>query len=230
MIEHFPAIFLKTVAIVVAISGWVLSWGVITRTSICELVKLQISKFCEGSIRTHASPLYDHMASHMWQSCRYNQKPLSSFCFTFEAWSLNFCSSSEFFPFQTSLWDFNLGSKLHIQVSLILIICCKNAIPSFSYESNVFYTVPYNVVFVQETSCTVLTVAIISFIRYLVKMRYIVVFDISDDSSTPHTVIPLSSSSNVDIITVKVLSIMARGNCYAHSSVDLLPSWNHLNH
>ncbi len=43
------------------------------------------------------------------------------------------------------------------------------------------------------------------FIRYLVKMWCIVVFDELDAPSISHTLIHLSSSSNVDTITIEVV-------------------------
>ncbi len=69
------------------------------------------------------------------------------------------------------------------------------------------------------------------FTRYLVKMWYIVVFSTPDICSISYTVIRLSSTSNVDTITIKVLSIAIEGRAlFATYFVNLLCSWNRLNH
>ncbi len=101
----------------------------------------------------------------------------------------------------------------------------------FLNDSNVSDTVLYGIVFEQETTCVTHCAAAFFFITYSVKMQCIIVFGIFDTPSISHTVVHLSLSINVDTISIRVLSIVVEGWLVCRSSsVNLLPSWNILNH
>ncbi len=91
----------------------------------------------------------------------------------------------------------------------------------FCNESNVFDTVPYDIVFESERDT-----------EDSVKIWCIAVFHIPDDPFISHnTIIHLSLSNNVGTIAVEALPIAVDGQTVrASCSVNLFPSRNRLNH
>ncbi len=91
----------------------------------------------------------------------------------------------------------------------------------------IFDTVPYNIVFVRRNSMCSNHHAASFFIRYLIKMWCINLFSIPDNPSISCTIIRLSLSSNMDAITIEVLSIVVErwGLVHTSCSINLRPSW-----
>ncbi len=118
-------------------------------------VKLQTSKFCAGSEGTQAGPLYNYMASRMWQLHCYNRKPLSQyvtplkFGIRISAALANFSPSKPLrfqFEFKVTHPGFSNDDYSLQKYSFFLFV-----------TSYILLAVPYRIVFAWETECVVST-------------------------------------------------------------------------
>ncbi len=235
MIWAFPCHIHEKLVTDVAVWWRALSWRVITRSSIyehiCQILGIKIlRRKCTYTCWSTVQPF----GTMYLQLHRYNHIHHYHLFFHLRSLVSEFLQPQWIFLLQSSPWDFNLGSKLCTQISSIVIIRYKNVVPSFSLRVKCFWHSSIQLCFYARNSvCSTHHITVFLFIRYSVKVCGIIVFSIPDTPSISHTIIRLSSSSNMDTITIKVLSIAVdeRQVCiFFHRSSPFLKSFEPSGH